>query len=118
MSAETTPTSAAPPTAATQPRINFGPNVRERWKLYEREIAAYLRELPRLLEEGYAGQYALVKGDEVLSIWETQGDAIQAGRERFGLDPIFVKTIDPRDPERYALALAQLKEQEDGACPQ
>jgi hypothetical protein len=71
--------------------------------MYEKEIATYLRELPRLLEEGHAGRHALVKGDEVLSVWDTQGDAIQAGVERFGLEPIFVKTVDARDAERFAL---------------
>ncbi len=90
-------------TSPTSGEIQFGPGVRNALQLFEREIATYLRELPRLLAEGKAWQFVLVKGDEVLSVWETQENALQAGRERFGLDPIFVKTIDPRDPERYAL---------------
>jgi asparagine synthetase B (glutamine-hydrolysing) len=93
--------------------VNIPPSGLESLKLYKQEIATYLRELPRLLEEGHAWRHALVKGDEVLSIWDTQGDAIQAGRDRFGLDPIYVKTIDPRDPERYALVKAQLGDE----CP-
>jgi hypothetical protein len=86
------------------------------WKgleLFKQEIATYLRELPRMIEEGHAWRHALVKGDEVLSIWDTQGDAIQAGRERFGLDAIYVKTIDPRDTKRFA----QLKAQLGDTCP-
>jgi hypothetical protein len=94
-------------------RVNIPPSGLESLKLYKQEIATYLRGLPRLLEEGHVGRHALVKGDEILSIWDTQGDAIQAGRERFGLDPIFVKTIDPRDTERFALVKAQLGD----ACP-
>jgi hypothetical protein len=89
------------------------PSGREALKLYEREIAAYLRELPRLLAEGHGGKHALVKGDEIVSVWDTQGDAIQAGRERFGLEPIFVKAIDARDPERFALLHAH----KDSSCP-
>ncbi len=86
---------------------------RQALKLYEQEIATYLRELPRLLAEGHAGRHALVKGNEVLSVWDTQGDAIQAGCERFGIEPIFVKTIDPRDAERFAL----VNTQRDPSCP-
>jgi|SRR5208283_3463952 len=111
MSTETTPP-AAPDKAATPPvHINVLPGALEALKLFEREVAAYRRELPRLLDEGNAWRHAIVKGDEVLSIWDTQGDAIQAAREKFGLDPIFVKTIDPRDPERYALLDAWLAAQ-------
>ena len=82
-------------------------------KIYRQEIVTYVRELPRLLEEGHAWRHALIKGNEILSIWDTQGDATQAGRERFGLDPICVKTIDPRDIERFAY----LKKQLGDACP-
>ncbi len=93
---------ASTPVASASP-VRFGPGAQQALKYYEREIATYLRELPRLLEEGQAGRHVLVKGDEVLSVWDTQSDAIQAGRDRFGLEPIFVKTIDPRDPERFSL---------------
>lgn len=71
-------------------------------ELFRQEIITYVRELPRLLEEGHAWRHALIKGDKVLSIWDTSGDATQAGRDLFGLDPICVKTIDPRDLERFA----------------
>jgi hypothetical protein len=87
------------------------------WKLYEPEIATYLRELPRLLQEGQAGRHVLIKGDEILGIWDLQGDAIEAGCERFGLDPIFVKQIDPRDPQRFALLQNQLQNEENPTCP-
>jgi hypothetical protein len=82
-------------------------------KLYEREIATYLRELPRLLAEGRAREYVLIKGDDILGIWKEQADGIGAGRDRFGGDPIFVKKIDARDPERFALVFAQ----RDSSCP-
>jgi hypothetical protein len=95
------------------PPINILPSGRRALELYKQEIATYLRELPRMIEEGHAGRHALVKGDEVVSIWDTQGDAIQAGRERFGLDPIFVKKVDPRDTKIFA----QVKAQMGDACP-
>src|SRR5262249_61403285 len=93
------------------PPIHITESGREALKLYEREIATYLRELPRLLDEGYAGKHALIKGDEILSIWDTDSEAVQAGRERFGLDPIFIMTIDPRDIQRFAWLEAWKKNQ-------
>src|SRR5882724_1554299 len=60
----------------------------------EREAETYRREVVRLLAEGHAGRHVLIKGDEVVSIWDTQRDALQAGRDRFGLDDIAVVEID------------------------
>jgi len=90
---------------ATAPSLSISltPSGREALKLFERELVTYLRELPRLLQEGHAWRHVLVKGDEILGIWNAQSEAIQAGSERFGLEPVFVKTIDPRDPQRFAL---------------
>lgn len=59
-------------------------------ELIKQEVATYLRELPRLLAEGQEGRFALVKGDEVYSIWDTFDDAYQAGRDRFGWGVIFI----------------------------
>ena len=99
--------------AARKPKINITPSGEKALKIYEKEIATYVRELPRLLEEGEAGRHALIKGDEILSIWDTQGDAIQAGRDKFGLEPICVKTIDGRDIKRFAM----LEESKRSQCP-
>jgi hypothetical protein len=63
------------------------------------EIATYLRELPRLLAEGEEGRYVLIKGDQVVSIWDTADDAYQAGCERFGLEPFLAQPINGRDLE-------------------
>jgi hypothetical protein len=117
MSTESTGTHHGHPPTETPPLVHITPSGRAGLKLYEREIATYLRELPRLLEQGQAWRYGLIKGDEVLGIWEEQGDAIQAGRERFGLDPIFIKRIDPRDPQRFALLQRQLEKSEKSSCP-
>jgi hypothetical protein len=99
--------------AASVTPVNVTPSGLEALKHFEKEIAAYRRELPRLLEEGHVGRYALLRGDDVLSIWDTQSDAIQAGRMQFGLEPVFIKKIDPRDPARYGLLDAWLETQ----CP-
>jgi hypothetical protein len=103
--------SKSPPKVETQtpvaPAIHITESGRKGLKLYEREIATYLRELPRLLAEGLAWQHVLIKDDEIVGVWKAQGDAITAGRDRFGLEPIFVKTIHPQDAERFALVFAQ-----------
>jgi len=52
----------------------------------------------------------LIKEDQVLSTWDTPRDAIQAGREKFGLDPICVMKVEARNVQRYALLMEQLKE--------
>src|SRR5438093_1139228 len=91
----------APPAQASAPPIHITPAGLESLKLYEREIATYLRELPRLIKEGHAWHYTLIKGEEVLGVWEEQNGPIEMGRERFGDAPIFVKKIDPRDTERF-----------------
>jgi hypothetical protein len=65
------------------------------------EIRTYFRELPRLLEEGHEGRVVLIKADQILSIWDTFGDAYQAGRERFGFGEAFLaQPIDSRDLTR------------------
>jgi hypothetical protein len=107
MTTKTDPIVEVQPQLPASARIHITESGRQALKFYEQEIATYLRELPRLLAEGNANRHALVKGNEVLSIWDTQGDAIQAGCERFGIEPIFVKTIDPRDIERFALLKLQ-----------
>src|SRR5262245_9641521 len=71
-------------------------------KPLEREIATYRRELSRLLAEGHAHRYALIKGDQVVSIWDTFRDAHQAGRERFGFDPFLAQPLDPQDLTRVS----------------
>ena len=103
MSTRTGPPSESITPAPAGGLVRVTSSGREAMKLYEREIATYLRELPSLLAEGHADHHGLIKGDEVVSVWDTQADAIQAARERFGIEPVFVKAIDARDPERFAL---------------
>jgi hypothetical protein len=70
------------------------------------EIATYRRELPRLLAEGHAGRFVLIKGDEVAGDWDNSDDAYQASCPRFGAGPFLAQPVDPRDltrvfPEGY-----------------
>jgi len=105
---------ALDPTAVGTPAIIISPSGGHGLEIFKAEISTYLRELPKLLDEGYAGKHVIVKCDEILSIWDTQNDAIQAARDKFGPDvPIFVKAVDSRDIERFA----RLKAQMGALCP-
>ena len=58
------------------------------------EFNVFKREVAQLIAEGHKGRFALIKGDCILSsVWDTQRDAIQAGRERFGSEPFTVQEI-------------------------
>jgi hypothetical protein len=59
----------------------------------EQELATFQRELPRLLNEGKEGRFALVHGDTVDSDWETRERALEAGYDRFGLEPFMIREI-------------------------
>ena len=65
----------------------------------EKELATYRKELPSLLAQ--EGKYVLIHGDEMAGIWDTQEDAVQAGDERFGLEPFLVKQILKIEPAPF-----------------
>ena len=89
----------------------------EQWDRAQRDLQTYRRELPRLVQEGHAGRYALIRDDQVVSIWDTVGDALQAAGERFGLEPVATYQINPLDIERFALLDAQAAAGKEAACP-
>lgn len=68
----------------------------ENLNLFRTEMEAYYRALPRLIEEGEEGRYAVVKGDTVYSVWDTFRDARQRGGELFGMEQFMVQAIDER----------------------
>jgi hypothetical protein len=82
-----------------------------------RDFECYRRELPRLLREGHANRFALIKDGQVVSVWDTYGDARQAGYERFSDEPFSVNRLNPLDPDRFALLDAKLQAQREAGCP-
>jgi hypothetical protein len=89
----------------------------EQWERAQHDLDTYRRELPRLLREGHAGRFALIKDDQILSIWDTVGDALQAAGDRFGLDPVATYKINPLDVEPFALLDAQVQQGKEAVCP-
>jgi hypothetical protein len=63
-----------------------------------REAQTFRRELPRLLAERHAGKWALVKGDEIIGLFETFDEGYRVGRGRFLLQPFIVQPVSERQP--------------------
>lgn len=59
------------------------------------EIATYNRRLPELGAE--AGRFIVLKGEETVGIFDSYGEAVEAGFKRFTLEPFVVKEILPAE---------------------
>jgi hypothetical protein len=62
------------------------------------EWNTYRRELPRLLEEGMAGKFALIKGEVTIGIFDNFDEAVQVGREKYLMQAFLVQPIREREP--------------------
>jgi hypothetical protein len=62
------------------------------------EWETYRRELGRLLAEGQEGKYALIKGNEIIGIYETWDEARRIGLEKYLLQGHMVRPILSREP--------------------
>jgi hypothetical protein len=58
-----------------------------------REWEVYRREAARLLAEGNAGRHVLIKGAQIIGIWDTHNEAAAAGYQRFLGQPFLVHQI-------------------------
>jgi hypothetical protein len=62
----------------------------------DRELATYEQHKEKLLAQ--EGRFVLIQGDEIVGIWDTYNDALEAGYEKFGLaTPFLIKQV--RDVE-------------------
>ena len=66
------------------------PNSQE-WNFYRREVG-------RLLAEGQEGMWLLIKGEEIIGIWETQEEALQAAREKYPEQHVLIHQILTCEP--------------------
>lgn len=54
------------------------------------EIVCYETNRAKLVED-HPNQYVLIKGDKIVGFFDSEGDAIRAGHEKFGVDPFLVR---------------------------
>jgi hypothetical protein len=65
----------------------------------EKELAAYRKLLPTLLSQ--EGKFALIVGDELISVFAAYEDALKAGYEKAQLNPFLVKKISGTETVAY-----------------
>ena len=69
--------------------------------IFEKEKKTYQDALPDLLRE--EGKFALVKGDNLVGVYDTYEDALKIGYEKFGLESFFIKRIQQIEKPIYIL---------------
>jgi len=57
----------------------------------DKELATYRANLQELLV--HEGKYVLIVGEEIIGLYDTRGEAISAGYERFGPIPLFTRKV-------------------------
>src|SRR5262249_36068817 len=62
------------------------------------ENNVYRREIGRLLAEGHEAKWVLIKGEEIIGIYNTRAEAYSVADSRFALQPVFVKQILEWEP--------------------
>jgi len=60
----------------------------------EREWNTYRREAGRLLAEGLEGHHVLIKGEEIIGIYDTHEQALAEGYRRYARQPFFVHEVE------------------------
>jgi len=66
----------------------------------ETEVEAFNALLPELLETDY-GRWALIHNAELLSIFDTEGDAIKVGYQTYGNVPFLTRQILLEQPHLF-----------------
>ena len=59
----------------------------------ETEWNVYRRELPRLLAEGQEGRWVLIKGEQIVGLFASRDEAVQAGYRCFGVVHLLAQQI-------------------------
>ena len=65
----------------------------EKHALLDIEKQTYEAKKDELVEKG-EGKYVLIKGKEIIGIYESEKDALKIGIEKFGNSPFFVRKIE------------------------
>jgi hypothetical protein len=63
-----------------------------------REWNVYRREVGRLLAEGHEGKWVLIKGEEIIGIWDSRDEARAVALERYLMQPVLIHQVLTREP--------------------
>src|SRR5262249_49639014 len=58
----------------------------------------YRREVGRLLAEGHEGKWLLIKGEQIIGIWDSQDEAEAMALERYLMQHVLVRQILSQEP--------------------
>jgi hypothetical protein len=58
----------------------------------------FLKQIGRLLAEGQAGKWLLIKGEEIIGIWGTEQEAHEVRIQQYPLEDVLLKQICEREP--------------------
>lgn len=76
-------------------------------------LSIYRKELPRLIEQGEAGRFAVIECQNVAHVWDTAEDAFQAATLLIGGDQFAVYQVKLQDAAR----LLGDETTKDATCP-
>ena len=58
----------------------------------------YRREVGRLLAEGHENRWVLIKGAEIIGIWDTEEDARAVALSKYLMQPCLIHQVRSREP--------------------
>ncbi len=65
------------------------------------ELTAYEKRKDELIETHGEGKFVLVHGAEIAGVWDSYGDALKSGYEKFGLQPFLVKQLQAIEQAQF-----------------
>jgi hypothetical protein len=63
----------------------------QEWNLYRREVG-------RLLAEGQEGRFVLIKGEEIVGVWDTEEEAEAVAVRSYRMQPCLIHQVRGREP--------------------
>lgn len=72
--------------------------------MLENEVAFYIEQKPELLAR-HSGMFVLIKGRELIGVFNTIEEALSEGARRYGLSSFLVRQVLAEEPEITVPAL-------------
>lgn len=65
--------------------------------MFEKELEIFKKIKADLLSQYSSGGFVVIKGDEILGVWQSRLDALKSGIDKYGDVPFLVKNINESD---------------------